>query len=609
MIKTVELHNIRNFDHAKFTFGKGITVLTGDNGSGKSTILNSISYALTDKHTAKMRSFVNKKNTQEPAWIRIEVGNLDIKKTITTTTQGKKVSLEIWDCGKEIRLNTVTDMKDYILKELGIEPYLFLNGIYVGQGSDIDLLIRPASAKLFLINLFNLTDYMELEKKAKQLVSGVSGEIRSNKAQILGLSTSITEINEEDILTLNTEIDGLQNQLDNDKEKLNDMRNTRIRLETVYRESAVLETEKIKLAEQLNRCNVELNELPEDIQPDSVEALTFEYDYVVAQKKENREIWEKLTSRMGYQKGILDKISKAGEKCPVCETTLTLTVRKSKITEKHARISALQTKLDLCTKLYRDWDTAEGSLQTSIYQADKKAELENEIAQKERELHQLPASEDTDFDILQHIQETCDNQAEVVTETTSKLKIKEALREELVKQHYHYTKIMGTISNLDESNLKLEKRLEQLSILAQAYGKDGIPKRVIETSMTRLESEINSNLSVITDGEMSLEFVTWKEGKEVFEVYVYHNGWYYPYQELSGGEGKKVLVSAMLGLSDFIETDIPFRLGDEIDVWLDSNGVANLKELLISKKKKYPQIILASHDLHLIDIADKLIEL
>ena len=47
------LNNFKSYGHEVIKFGDGITVIVGENGAGKSTILEAISFALFKQHTSK----------------------------------------------------------------------------------------------------------------------------------------------------------------------------------------------------------------------------------------------------------------------------------------------------------------------------------------------------------------------------------------------------------------------------------------------------------------------------------------------------------------------------------------------------------------------------
>ena len=49
----LSLKNFKSYDDAEIKFNEGISVIVGENGAGKSTILEAISFALFKQHTAK----------------------------------------------------------------------------------------------------------------------------------------------------------------------------------------------------------------------------------------------------------------------------------------------------------------------------------------------------------------------------------------------------------------------------------------------------------------------------------------------------------------------------------------------------------------------------
>ena len=49
----LKLNNFKSHEHSVISFDKGISVIVGENGAGKSTILEAISFALFKQHTGK----------------------------------------------------------------------------------------------------------------------------------------------------------------------------------------------------------------------------------------------------------------------------------------------------------------------------------------------------------------------------------------------------------------------------------------------------------------------------------------------------------------------------------------------------------------------------
>jgi len=57
LITKVELKNIKNHSEAEFTFQPGVIAICGPNGSGKTTILEAIAWALFDHLDYKRDDF------------------------------------------------------------------------------------------------------------------------------------------------------------------------------------------------------------------------------------------------------------------------------------------------------------------------------------------------------------------------------------------------------------------------------------------------------------------------------------------------------------------------------------------------------------------------
>lgn len=53
MIKDINLHNFISHRDTSLSLDKGITIFVGHNGSGKSSIIDAITFALFGEHTRK----------------------------------------------------------------------------------------------------------------------------------------------------------------------------------------------------------------------------------------------------------------------------------------------------------------------------------------------------------------------------------------------------------------------------------------------------------------------------------------------------------------------------------------------------------------------------
>ena len=61
ILESIELKNIRSYDDQKIEFPKGITLFEGDIGSGKSSILMAVEFALFGTGSQKGDTLLSKK--------------------------------------------------------------------------------------------------------------------------------------------------------------------------------------------------------------------------------------------------------------------------------------------------------------------------------------------------------------------------------------------------------------------------------------------------------------------------------------------------------------------------------------------------------------------
>src|SRR4030095_16910324 len=59
-VTRVELDNIKSYERAEFDFQRGITAITGENGAGKTTILEAIAWSLFDMLDYRKEDFLRR---------------------------------------------------------------------------------------------------------------------------------------------------------------------------------------------------------------------------------------------------------------------------------------------------------------------------------------------------------------------------------------------------------------------------------------------------------------------------------------------------------------------------------------------------------------------
>jgi exonuclease SbcC len=76
MIKAIELENFISHNITQLTFNQGISVFVGHNGSGKSSIIDAITFALYGQHTRKTNKNLVRRGSESSSLNIMLIGNL-----------------------------------------------------------------------------------------------------------------------------------------------------------------------------------------------------------------------------------------------------------------------------------------------------------------------------------------------------------------------------------------------------------------------------------------------------------------------------------------------------------------------------------------------------
>lgn len=152
---------LKNFKSHKSTvidFQPGITILVGENGAGKSTILEAISFALFKQHSGRkiedLVRITKNKNSHESMSVTLEfISNGNEYKVIRNRRSASKAELLIKDSdGGTTRISSGdTAVNNEIRSILNMDGELFLNAIYIQQGEIASLVGKSPSEKKHLI--------------------------------------------------------------------------------------------------------------------------------------------------------------------------------------------------------------------------------------------------------------------------------------------------------------------------------------------------------------------------------------------------------------------------------------------------------------------------
>jgi exonuclease SbcC len=147
-------------------------------------------------------------------------------------------------------------------------------------------------------------------------------------------------------------------------------------------------------------------------------------------------------------------------------------------------------------------------------------------------------------------------------------------------------------------------RRRRYEMLVKAFGRGGIPDRVIGNALPELRDEANDVLGRLSDHEMYVDFRLDRETKsgkirETFDVLVSYDGGVRDFRMFSGGEAFRIAFAVRLGLSKLLVRRAGARLEtlviDEGFGTQDPTGRERLVEAIEVARREFAKVLVITH--------------
>ncbi|HEX8888468.1 MAG TPA: SMC family ATPase [Pyrinomonadaceae bacterium] len=219
-VTRVELENIKSYDRAEFNFERGITAITGENGAGKTTILEAIAWTLFDMLDYRKEDFLRR--GAKRGSVRVSFIS-DLDERLYTVYRDTGTGYYVYDNGLGIRIaEKKADVSAMLRKLLGIEPgtdleSLFRSAIGVPQGTFTADFLRPATQrKAAFDKLLKVEEYRDGAEKLRDTVNLINEKTAEIKGRIAGAESQLARYDElvEEHRSVASRAQELQTELD-----------------------------------------------------------------------------------------------------------------------------------------------------------------------------------------------------------------------------------------------------------------------------------------------------------------------------------------------------------------------------------------------------------
>ena len=203
-ISKIELENIKSHTNSTFEFNRGTTAITGENGAGKTTIIEAIAWVLFDLLEYKKEDFVRRGEKKGSVRVTFESG-LDEREYVVFRDTGTAYNVT------DPRLSTrIADKKEevfrFLWQHLGLEPgtdlrSLFRQAIGVPQGTFTAIFLEGATErKIAFDRLLKVEEYRQAAEKlrdtSRYIETGI-GDLREAIARYEGELARAAAVEEE----------------------------------------------------------------------------------------------------------------------------------------------------------------------------------------------------------------------------------------------------------------------------------------------------------------------------------------------------------------------------------------------------------------------------
>ena len=669
LLKSIKLENIRSFLKQEIHFTEGISLLAGDIGAGKSTIFQSIEFALFGLKRGELTGNTLLRNGKDQASIELtftlQQKEIFIKRSLKRTPTGINQEFGYLSINSKGQEYTSSELKQKIFELLNYpqetltkKSLIYRYTVYTPQEEMKTILSGEAEDRMeTLRRVFNIDKYKRIRENSKIVSSKLREKRKEYAGKIYDLEDKRKLLKEKqnNIQELNVLIEKIILEVEEKKkireekkqniqeteEQINQLNTLKknLSLQELTLKNKSLTLERIK--KEIEIISKEVTTLPLLIEVKNIKPELKRYQDLITtielHLKETRSKIQDLITKKKISEERINKISLL-DTCPTCFQNVNETHKHLIHTREQEKIQTSDQHLKDILKEENDADFGLEKLKQELHQLqeqDKQAEI-TKIKKEEAEKKQ------TTLNKLQEEKEKIQKEAEdlqnILAHLTQEIETYKNLEinYETLKIHYEQALKKEQETKIHHAQLFKEKELEtkQIFILTQEVEeKEKIQLQlqhsttlqnwIEETFFTTMESielqvlqRIHHNFNVLFQKWFKLliegEILTVKLDKELTPL-LEQNGYDTDYSSLSGGEKTAAALAYSLALNQAIN-DVVANINTKNLIMLDeptdgfsTEQIEKLRDVLQELNMK--QVIIVSHEQEIESFANTILRL
>jgi exonuclease SbcC len=671
LLKRLAIENLRSYEKQEITFPQGSTLLSGDIGSGKTTILLAIEFALFGLQPGqKGTSLLRTKEDNGRVILEAEINGKEviIERTLKRGTESVSQDYAAITIDNDKYEGSVTEVKSKILKILNYPAefakktnLLYKFTVYTPQEEMKQIILEPGDLRLnTLRHVFGIDKYKRIQENAAILTSKLREKIRINEGMIYDLEDHkelVLQKQEHLALCRNKQkesISEFQGIVEEKEKKEEAIKQVQEKLD----EKKALENEKSKsnilISEKIQQINSLMNNIETlRLQVDEAKKISFnEEEYAALDnritfqqnkeeelQKEYIQIISKINSKESRKReteSLKNKISLM-EKCPTClqevssgykknifnKTDEEITELQRTINELSARKNHLIEQIELTKRSKEEFKKRKADLELLRIKQENLKEKEQRIIETENQKQKIEKDLAMLKKHVRSLEKSIEEYARYDREYEQKNRELQEIKTQENQSVVKKAEINKEIQFLEQQIKEKESEIKKKQEIKNKTEKIRETEYWISEKFLKLVLSTEKQVMLTLKEEFSRLFSKWfamlvsealtAKLDDNFSPVIEHQDYELDYQFLSGGERTAVALAYRLALNQVINSMLSniktndLVILDEPTDGFSAQQLDKMRDVL--NQLDVAQLILVSHEQKIEGFVDNIIRL